>query len=229
MGYGTLGTPDVEITDMSDLVQTGSPTFGSDGKGGNAIIANGAGARGALVGGVNANQSATKTTFAFLHHHKPNSGGTYIYHALSSMESFFNVTGTMTAFIDTAGGAQAISAVGGGFDNSTTRLHVVRIDLELTSAFSIFLGVLGSAMTKYTSNTATVTNWNDDEDIYFGANKDGTFPAPNGSWSGQLRIWHGKYATDDDVAIINAEYDSGNFGASSGDGGYQVNSLSLLF
>jgi hypothetical protein len=229
MGFGTLGQPDITITDMEILTAVGSPSFGSDDKGGNAVIADGAGARvygSALI----ASASSLKCTIAMLV--KYQAGGTMYISTTGAtlthdpLSFFINTSGKVSVLLRSQPSATSINISASGslptaIDDGTPYLVVVTFDVRSTTVgdydLDIYLGALGGTMykTSTASSVSMPTSTNALGQTNYLATGTGSFPSSNGSWVGQVRSFQEKFATADDVDAINTEYDTGNFGAES--------------
>lgn len=226
-GFGTLGMPDVTITDMSTLTQIGSPTFTSDGKSGQAVVSDFAGARveGATLAGAAADQFLT---YAFLFNTPANAAFGYIF-------NMDNGTTIRNATIQLPTDGIARGQLFGGApitvetnvtttvtDDSTTRICVFTKDHGTSGnktdhTFSTYIGTLSGALQETVSvQSVNMEDWAALTIGIYGTTAGGAFPMPNGAWIGQVRSWHNKFCNLADAQAIQGEYDSGKFGIATG-------------
>lgn len=220
VGWGViLDTPEIAITDMSTLTQTGVVTYASDGKDGSAAVFNGSGgrvSRANLLGST----ADRQLTFCFLANLKSGTGNRYVFDASNLPYSLFVPADDKVnqAVVPKVGGISVVSAIGPTLDTDIPTLMVFTCDDSVDGAqrHRIYLSELADAVTQLDANTipATFNTGFDDPfaTIWFGATSAGTFPMTSGSWIGQVRSFQDKYIDALAAKIIEREYTTGEFG-----------------
>lgn len=224
MSFGTLGVPDVVVSDFNNTTKTGSPTVIDDTKGGLAGVSDGAGGRYSIDHPISLNDDSFTYAYIFnypsvaaaaAYIHKAAPGGT-------GFESYLNTSGQPLPSIFSDFGAETIPAQGPARDDETIYIfiHTARLNTAATDDHDhyYYMGPLDSTLTQYTRtpNDNDISFFRDPtDDFYFLAANDGSFPAPTGAWVGQFRYWTEKYCDLTDAGAIQTEYQ--NLGAESSD------------
>lgn len=221
MSFGTLGAPDVEVTDMSTLTLVNIPTFTPDGLGGMACVGDGVnvGVRDVAPA---ANLIDQYVTYAVLFNVPSGVSNAMLCAADTGVSSSrmhqMKVQGgageLQTNMLGGSGsvGSEAQVSSNGPYDDAQTYIGIQTIDLgtvgNLTDHVNkMYVGPLDGTLENLLDiNGAQIKYWTGLPNMYFCRAQNGANPIPNNGWVGQYRVWQNKFCDFTDAQEIQAEY-----------------------